>query len=85
MKSLGPLYVDTVAPLERKSPVFSYGWSQETEEPFRKSAVCIVLRVPFTAFGLAFGVWGEELSEEEALVTAIQARNHEVAGGVKTW
>lgn len=64
MKSIGSLYVDTVKLKHPLRPVFEWGWSQETEEPFRKSEVCLVFWVPFVPVGLAVGIWGKPQTEE---------------------
>lgn len=67
MYSIGPLFVDTLKLKHPIRPMFEWGWSQETEHPYRESAVCVVFWVPFAPLGLAFGIWGEPVSEEQAL------------------
>lgn len=67
MKSLGSLYVDTIRLKHPTTPVFEWGWSQETEHPYRKSSVCLVFWVPFVPRGYAIGLWGNPVSEDEAL------------------
>jgi hypothetical protein len=67
LKSIGPLYVDTIKLKHPLTPVFEWGWSQETEEPYRESAVCLVFWVPFINRGYAIGIWGKPVSEETAL------------------
>jgi len=74
MKSLGPLYVDTVTyPIKRFSFVTEIGWSQETDEPFR-AGKCFVIKLPFIKTGVAIGIWRKKLNEQDALLNAIQAR-----------
>lgn len=48
------------------------GWTQEIEEPFRE-AVPLIFRMP-SHKALVFGVWKNELTEEEALSKALQTR-----------
>ena len=67
MQSLGPLYVDTIKLKHPVRPLFEWGWSQETEHPYRESAVCLVFWVPFLPVGVAFGIWGKPVNEEKAL------------------
>lgn len=67
MKSIGSLYVDTIRLKHPIKPVFEWGWSQETEHPYRKSAVCLVIWIPFVSRGYAIGLWGNPVSEDEAL------------------
>jgi len=65
LKSIGSLYVDTIKLKHPLTPVFEWGWSQETEEPFRESAVCLVFWVPFINRGYAVGIWGAPVTEEQ--------------------
>ena len=74
MKSFGPLYVDSLKLKHKLLPMFEWGWSQETEEPYRQSAVCLVFWVPFIPRGYAMGIWGKPLPEEDALNRALQVR-----------
>lgn len=67
MQSFGRLYVDTIKLKHPVRPVFEWGWSQETEHPYRESSVCLVFWVPFIPRGLAVGLWGKPVAEEEAL------------------
>lgn len=73
MKSFGSLYVDTIKLKHPIKPVFEWGWTQETEEPFRKSKTCLVFWVPFIPRALVFGVWGEP-QNEDAVFNAIKVR-----------
>jgi hypothetical protein len=75
MKTLGPIYVDTVNYGNRGFlPVIEPGWTSEIESPFRKGK-CLVFRFPFTRPGLAIGIFGKtRLEESEALLSAIQGR-----------
>ncbi|CAB4128564.1 hypothetical protein UFOVP225_41 [uncultured Caudovirales phage] len=73
MKSVGSLYVDTIKLKHPVRPLFEWGWSQETEEPYRESAVCIVFWVPFAPRGYAFGIWGKPVHEDVALQKAVKA------------
>lgn len=72
MKSFGRLYVDTIKLKHPITPMFEWGWSQETEEPFRESATCLVFWVPLLPIALVAGVWGEPISEEAAYMKAMQ-------------
>jgi hypothetical protein len=67
VKSVGSLYVDTIKLKHPITPVFEWGWSQETEHPYRASKVCVVLWVPFIKRGYAIGLWGNPIDEDEAL------------------
>ncbi len=75
MKTLGPLYVDTVNYGKRGfMPFIEKGWTSEIEPPFRKGK-CLVFRIPFTRPGLALGIFGKSrLNEAEALLSAIEGR-----------
>jgi hypothetical protein len=73
MKSIGSLYADTIKLKHPIKPVFEWGWSIETEEPFRESKVCLVFWVPFVPLGLAVGIWGKPQTEE-AVYAAIGMR-----------
>ena len=72
MKSVGSLYVDTIKLKHPVRPVFEWGWSQETEEPYRESAVCIVFWVPFVPRGYALGIWGKPVYELGRLTSAYE-------------
>lgn len=86
MKSLGPLYVDTLKLNHPKWPLIEWGWSLETEEPFRESALCIVFWVPFVPRGYAIGIWGQPLPEEEAITKALRVREIQAATeDIKGW
>jgi len=67
MQSIGSLYVDTIKLKHPIFPMFEWGWSQETEYPFRASKTCLVIWVPFAPRGYAFGIWGNPVDEDEAL------------------
>jgi len=67
MQSFGSLYVDTIKLKHPLAPVFEWGWSQETEHPYRESKVCLVIWVPFVPRGYAIGLWGNPVDEDEAL------------------
>lgn len=75
MKTLGPLYADTVNYGKRGFfPVIETGWTSEIEPPFRKGK-CLVFRFPFTRPGLALGILRHSgLTEKEALMNAMGAR-----------
>lgn len=75
MKSVGSLYVDTIKLKHPITPVFEWGWSQETEHPYRESKVCLVFWVPFVKRGYAIGVWGNPIDEDEALGKVLRATN----------
>lgn len=86
MKSLGSLYVDTIKLKHPVRPLFEWGWSQETEEPYRESAVCLVFWVPFVPRGYAFGIWGSPVHEDVALQKAIKAFDEAPKPAeIKTW
>lgn len=74
MKSFGPLYVDSLKLKHPVWPLFEWGWSQETEEPYRESAACLVFWVPFIPRAYAIGVWGKPLHEEAAISRALKVR-----------
>jgi hypothetical protein len=84
MKSVGPLYVDTIKLKHPVFPMFEWGWSQETEHPYRESATCIVFWVPFIPRGYAFGIWGKPIEEEEALGKVLRGINTDPEE-IKTW
>jgi hypothetical protein len=67
MKSIGPLFVNTIKLKHPVFPMFEWGWSQETEHPYRESSLCIVFWVPFVKLGIAVGLWGNPIDEDEAL------------------
>lgn len=48
----------------RKVPLMERGWTQETEEPWRKG-VSVVLRAPFTRRAVALGIWRSKGSEDD--------------------
>lgn len=86
MKSFGPLYVDIIKLNHPTFPIFEWGWSQETEEPFRESRVCLVFWVPFIPRGYAVGIWGAPLSEEDAIIRALRVRETQTATeDIKAW
>lgn len=72
MKSFGPLYVDTIKLKHPVKPLFEWGWSQETDYPYRESKVCAVFWIPFIPRGFAVGLWGTPIKEEEAMKRAIR-------------
>ena len=86
MKSIGPLYADSLKlnhPIRR---LFERGWSQETEEPYRQSRFCLVFWVPFIPRGYAFGVWGAPVDEEQALENALKVREMNLSTEeIDTW
>lgn len=86
MKSFGPIYVDSIKLNHPTFPIFEWGWSQETEEPFRESQVCLVFWVPFVPRGYAIGIWGAPLSEEDAISRALRVRETQTATEeIKGW
>lgn len=86
MKSIGPLYVDTLKLKHPVRPLFEWGWSQETEEPYRESAVCIVFWVPFIPRGYAVGLWGKPVHEDVALRKAVTKLSEEPeASDIRKW
>lgn len=86
MQSIGPLYVDSLKLKHPIWPMFELGWSLETEEPFRESAICLVFWVPFVPRGYAVGVWGKPLPEEEAITKALRVREMKAATeDIKEW
>lgn len=72
MKSVGPLYVDSIKLKHPVFPLAEWGWSQETSYPYRESKVCAVFWIPFIRRGYAVGLWGEPVREEEALKKAVR-------------
>jgi hypothetical protein len=92
MKSIGPLYADVIQYYHRRIlPIVEKGWTQETNYPYRKSKICLVLRVPFTHPGFVLGVWHKaaDVYEDEAdamLAAAIGLRDMELpAKEVREW
>lgn len=86
MKSIGPLYVDSLKLKHPVLPLVEWGWSQETEEPFRESALCIVFWVPFVPRGYAIGIWGKPTDEESAITKALRVRETQTATEeIKGW
>ena len=86
MKSIGSLYVDTIKLKHPVRPLFEWGWSQETEEPYRESAVCVVFWVPFIPRGYAFGIWGKPVHEEVALRKAVSTlKDKPEASDIRSW
>ncbi len=78
MKTIGPLYADTMKYSSyfktKLFPIVEPGWTQETEEPFRKGK-CLVFRFPFTTPGFIVGLFKHSgLGEQEALMNAMNAR-----------
>jgi hypothetical protein len=84
MKSVGSLYVDTLKLKHPVAPVLEWGWTQETEHPYRKSKVCLVFWVPFVPRGYAIGLWGDTVSEDEALSKIFTTRKAE-AKEIRKW
>ena len=57
MKTYGSLYTGTLRYYHKRLfPILEYGWTQETEYPYRKGSG-LVFRVPFTTGGYYFGMW----------------------------
>jgi hypothetical protein len=67
LKTVGSLYVDSIKLKHPVFPMFEWGWSQETEHPYRASKVCLVFWVPLVNRGYAVGLWGNPIDEDEAL------------------
>lgn len=79
MKSFGPLYVDVINyPIYKNYPIAEIGWTNETEEPFRKGT-CLVVKPPLTHKALVLGVWGKSQEESAALSQAVEARPLDVS------
>ena len=74
--SKGKFYASTLRYPHRKIfPIIETGWTQETEEPYRRSRFCLVFRVPFTKPGFVLGVWGNPTFDEtKALESALNTR-----------
>jgi len=71
--SFGPLFIQKIdLPVVWGKKFFVRGWTQEIEPPFRESKP-LIFRLPFYK-ALVLGIWGKELTEEEALGKAIQRR-----------
>lgn len=62
----------------RKFPIVDRGETQEIEEPFRVGNA-LVVRIPLTRTAVVIGHWVGSRPEEEALATAIQMRELDVA------
>ena len=75
MKSTGIFYAQKMQypPKFKTLPIVEIGWTQETEDPYRKG-YCIVFKPPFTVWAAAVGIWGKKQDETQALVTAIKGR-----------
>lgn len=94
MKTLGRLYVGKLEYYHRKPlPIIEKGWTQETEEPYRKG-ICLVFRAPFTLPGVYIGIFhmkekGQFLSDEsiDTLIrSAMSGRDMEVpASEIEDW
>ena len=84
MKSFGSLYVDSIKLKHPIKPLFEWGWSQETEEPYRESKVCLVFWVPLIPRGLAIGLWGKAVPEEQAYLKAMRGMDAKAAE-VREW
>ena len=48
----------------RNAPLMERGWTQETEEPWRKGSA-VVLRAPFSRRAVSIGRWTSEGSEDD--------------------
>lgn len=48
----------------RNAPFAERGWTQETDEPWRKGS-SVVLRAPFSRHAVALGVWHSKGSEDD--------------------
>ena len=59
MKSFGSLFVNTIKLKHPVLPLFEWGWTQETDRPYRKSKTCLVFWIPFVPLAIAVGTWGE--------------------------
>jgi len=71
--SFGPLFMQKIdLPVVWGKKIFVRGWTQEIEPPFRE-ANPLIFRLPAYK-ALVLGIWGKELTEEEALGKAIQRR-----------
>ena len=84
MQSFGRLYVDTIKLKHPVRPVFEWGWSQETDEPYRESKACLVFWVPFVPRGLAIGIWGKPVTEDQAYMKAMRGMGLKAAD-VREW
>lgn len=70
----GRLYATHMRYLTRKGmPLLERGWSNEIEHPFRRGR-CLVLRIPFTKFGIVMGLWGRPGDEDTRLQDAAGMR-----------
>ena len=71
--SFGPLFMQKIdLPVVWGKKILVRGWTQEIEPPFRESKP-LIFRLP-SYKALVLGIWGKELTEEEALGKAIQRR-----------
>lgn len=79
MKTFGPFYADTMKypPKYKWLPLVEVGWTNETEEPYRKGR-CLVLKPPLANTALVAGVWGQPQDEETALSNAVRARTMDI-------
>ena len=84
MKSFGPLFVNTIKLKHPVFPMFEWGWSQETEYPFRASSTCLVFWVPFINRGYAIGIWGNPVDEDEAFNKVFKTKETE-AKEIRKW
>jgi hypothetical protein len=82
--STGSLYADTIKLKHPVLPLFEWGWSQETEHPYRESSVCVVFWVPFVPRGYAVGLWGNPVDEDEALGKIFTSKKAE-AKEIRKW
>jgi hypothetical protein len=63
MKSIGKYYLDTIKLKHPLLPIIERGWSVEAEDPYRESAWCWVIWIPFVRRGYAIGKWGKVVGE----------------------
>lgn len=70
---IGSFFWHTIR-LQKKSPIFHRYPSHEVEEPYRW-ANPLIIRIPWTEYGLVVGLWRTtNRTEEQMLVAALQGR-----------
>lgn len=86
MKSIGKLYSDIINyPIYKNLPIVEVGWTNETDEPFRKGT-CLVLKPPFFTKAFVLGVWGKPQTEIKSLENAVMFRELDlVTEDIREW
>lgn len=86
MKSAGKLYLDIIQyPIYKNRFIVEKGWTNETDHPYRHGT-CVIVKPPFIAKAMVFGVWGKQQSEVQSLENAIMMRELDfVTEEIREW